>query len=423
MKTVFATNHLNLSIQHLRENLLFPQEFVLLAKRKVRDDEAKALVLPLIADHSLERFALSLGKLELESCVLELLGEPMLQRKRQLLRIMEIRMSPRLTRLIWALVQYDYELPVMREVAVLAAASPSNAEQLLEILFLEKQDLIPPVVETLCREGGDLNSFIVHYHLIAESPLVQAVAQQFFQQTDEKSFLINEEFFLVMIRTTSQENLKPCLIHYLEQSWRYFSCRKINRAILNRFGLPDESGSAIWEDLQPSLRVKYKQWIFIDVMEEHFGLDSKKNALFGKFYKDIQHIQFLADGKIMVLDFGQFGIINLQTMEDHAYLMEKSTLAMELEVLESEGEPRWLRRRLQIEARDVIIEEKSSDILILNIVGVGKLFVQELMEELIRKEEGLWPVKYDHAIARFRETVIRKKCQTSTSVLEDEGLV
>lgn len=56
----------------------------------------------------------------------------------------------------------------------------------------------------------------------------------------------------------------------------------------------------------------------------------------------------------------------------------------------------------------MIIEEKSSDILILNIAGVGKFFVQELMEELLRKEEGLWPVKYDHAIARFMETVVRK---------------
>ena len=110
----------------------------------------------------------------------------------------------------------------------------------------------------------------------------------------------------------------------------------------------------------------------------------------------------------MVLDFGQFGIINLRTMEDHAYLMDRTTLALELKELEGEGEPRWLKGRLQIEARDVIIEEKSSDILILNLAGVGKLFVQELMEELLRKEEGLWPVKFDHAIARFRETAVRK---------------
>ncbi len=140
----------------------------------------------------------------------------------------------------------------------------------------------------------------------------------------------------------------------------------------------------------------------MEVMEEHFGMGSKKNVLFGKFYKDILHIQVLEDHNIIVLDFGRFGIINLRTMEEHAYLMEKTTLVMELEDLKDEGEPRWLKRRLQIEARDVIMEEKSADILILNIVGVGKLFVQELMEELLRKEEGLWPVKFDHAIARFR---------------------
>ena len=404
---MFTVNHFNQSIRHLRENLLLPQEFVLLAKRKGNDEKARLLTL--VPEHSLEGFALTLGKEELESCLLELLGEPASPRTLELLRIMEVRMSPRLTRLIWALVQYDYELPVMREVAVLAAASPSCAEELLKILFAQEQDVIPAIVDTLCQEGGALYPFIAHYHLIAESPLVLAVAEQFFQQTDEKGFLINEEFFLEMIRTTSsEEHLTASLIHYLKQPWRYFSSRRINQALFNRFGLPDETGSAIWEAIEPSLRIKYKQWIFIDVMEEHFGLKSEKNALFGKFYKDILHILFLDNHNIMVLDFGQFGIINLRTMADHAYLMDKTTLAIELKELEGEGgEPRWLTRRLQIEARDVIIEEKSADILILNIAGVGKLFVQELMEELLRKEEGLWPVKFDHAIARFRETLVR----------------
>ena len=363
-------------------------------------------MLIVVPEHSLESFALTLGKEELESCLLELLSELALPRKLKLLRIMEVRMSARLTQLIWAIVQYDYELLAMKELAALAAASPCCAEELLKILFAQEQDLIPAIVDILCKEGGDLYPFIIHYSLIEESPLVQAVAEQYFQQTDEKGFLMNEELFLHMIKTTSEEKLKSCLIHYLELSWRYFSSRKINRTLFNRFGLPDKTGSAIWENLEPSLKIKYKQWIFIDVMEEHFGLDSKKNALFGKFNKDIHYIWFLQDHNIMVLDFGQFGIINLRAMKDHAYLMAKTTLAIELKELEGEGEPRWLKRRLQIEARDVIIEEKSSDILILNIAGVGKLFVEELMEELLRKEEGLWPVKFDHAIARFRETLV-----------------
>jgi len=408
MKKVFTVNNLNISITHLREALLLPQEFVLMAKRKVREDKAKSQV-PFIPEHSIESFALSLGKVELEGCLLELLGEPALQRELEILRIMEIRMSPRLTRLIWVLVQYDYKLPTMRKVAALAAASPNCAEELLKMIFIQEQDLMLAVLETLCQQGGDLDLFIVHNHLISESPLVQAVAQQFFQKTDEKGFLMNEAFFLEIIRTTSEENLKSCLIHYLEQSWRYFSSRKINGALFNRLGLPDESRSAIWEDIEPILRVKYKQWIFIDIMAEHFGLENKKNALFGKFYEDILHVQFLEDGNIMVLDFGQFGIINLRTKEDHAYLMEKTTLAMELKELESTGEPRWLKKTLQIEARDVIIEEKSADILILNIGGVGKFFVQELMEELLRKEKGLWPVKFDHAIARFRQRQSEKE--------------
>jgi len=39
----------------------------------------------------------------------------------------------------------------------------------------------------------------------------------------------------------------------------------------------------------------------------------------------------------------------------------------------------------------------------LNIFEIGKLYVQELLAELLRKEEGLWPVRFKHAIARFKK--------------------
>ncbi|UWG98595.1 hypothetical protein LPY66_07335 [Dehalobacter sp. DCM] len=64
--------------------------------------------------------------------------------------------------------------------------------------------------------------------------------------------------------------------------------------------------------------------------------------------------------------------------------------------------PYWTQRRTDIQARDVIIEEKSSDILVLEMTGLGKLYTQELLNELLRKGEDLWPVKFKQAIARFQ---------------------
>lgn len=400
---MFAANRFNLSIKHLRENLLLPQEFVLLAKSNVLEYEA--LVLPPVHEHSPEKFALSLGRAELESCLLELLTETTLRREQELLRIMAIRMSPWLTKLIWAFAQFDYKLPVLREAATLAAASPNCAEELLKIISGKDKDkdLIFTIVETLLQEGGELCKFISKYNIIAGSSMAKAVIRQFFQQTGETDFLVNEEYFLDMVGTESEEDLRPCLINYLERSWRHFSSRKINRALLKRFGLPEEDSSIIWQNIDPSLITKYKRWIFTDIMEEHFGLKSRKYILFGKFCEAIRRIKLFKDGHILVLDFGHFGIVNIRNMKENSYLMEKNKLETEMENLEAEDEPSWLKNRLPIEARDVIIEEKSSDILILNIAGVGKLFAQELMEELLRKEEGLWPVRYKHAIARFRE--------------------
>jgi hypothetical protein len=46
-------------------------------------------------------------------------------------------------------------------------------------------------------------------------------------------------------------------------------------------------------------------------------------------------------------------------MPEHSYLMEKAVPDRETAFLAAEGEPRWLNKRLAVEARDVIIEERA----------------------------------------------------------------
>ena len=380
---LFAPAKFNQTINHLRQTILLPQEFALLVSNL-----AQGYVLPPFSwdnRRSLELNALSLGKKDLENCLIALTQDPEPELKQKLLRILAVRMSPGLSRLIWALLQYFYLKPALREAAALAAASPTCGEKMLQMLFRQERDIIHAAVEVLRQEEGDLAQFISHYNLIGQSPLSVRIIRQFFQQTDERGFLLNEEFFLETITVSTEAEIKPCLINYLTQPWQFYSSRKINRALLNRFGLPVEGISSVWQEIDPILTARYKQWIFIDVMEEYFGMKNKKLAVFGKFYKDIQEIRFFNDKKIMFLDFGQFGIADLQNMPEHSYLMEKAVLEREKAILADDGEPRWLLERLAIEARDVIIEEKSSDILVLNIFEIGKLYVQELLAELLRK--------------------------------------
>ncbi len=398
---LFAPAKFNQTIDHLRQNILLPQEFALLVSKL-----AQGYVLPPFSwdnRRSLELNALSLGKKDLENCLIALTQNPEPGLKQKLLRILAVRMSPGLSRLIWALLQYFYLQPALREAAALAAAAPVCGEKLLQRLFRQEQDIILAAVEILQQEEEDIAQFLSRYNLIEHSPLTVRIIRQFFQQTGERGFLLNEEFFLETITVSTEAEIEPCLINYLSQPWQFYSSRKINRALLNRFGLPAEGVPSVWTDLDPELTARYKQWIFIEVLEDYFGLKSKKLAVFGKLYKDIKEICFFSDGKIMILDFGQFGIADLQNMPEHSYLMEKAVLEREKAILADVGEPRWLLERLAVEARDVIIEEKSSDILVLNIYEFGKLYVQELLAELLRKEEGLWPVRFKRAIARFKE--------------------
>lgn len=393
-------SQLNRTVEELREKYLLSAEFVLRVRELLEEGrEQGRLPEP---KGPLEAYALSLGKKELENCLFLLLAETEPEKKEKLLEILRLRMSPRLTRLIWALTQYYYELPAVRRAAALGASAGYCTEELLCSLFLEEQDCIGAGADILRQKGGSVARFISDFHVLTDSPFCKAVVRLFFREGKEKDFLTNEDYFLRLIESDSEEEIKPVLINYLAQPWVFYSSRKINKMLFQRFGLPEDGVSPIWQEIDSQLILKYQHWVFLDSMEDFFGAESKRYLIFSKFYKELRHIRFYQEKQIMILDFAQFGIVNLQDVPEFSYLMEKGRLEREAEHLAEGGEPRWLQSRGGIEARDVIIEEKSSDILILHIVGLGKLYVEELMRELLRKGEELWPVRFKHAILRFK---------------------
>jgi hypothetical protein len=399
----FTPERLNSTMDVLRETVLLPHEF---AERVSRNREPEIFEDDFSRfQGSLESYAFSLGKRELEDCLVALIQDDRPEMKSVILQILKLRMSPRLIGLIRALTQYFYELPEMREASRLAANSRDCSDELLHELFDQEKDIIEAAVNLIHQNEEMVSPMMTRYRLITGSPFCKAVIRRFFQFGNEESFLLNEKHFLKMIDADSEQDLLPVVINYLDQPWKQAPSRSINRKLLQRFGLPEDEKSWIWADIGTDLIAKYRQWIFLDMMEDFFGLDNRKYLIFSRYYQELKHIGLYHDDQIMVLDFGQFGILNLKEMAEYSWLMEKSTLEMELETLQKGEELRLIHRKTDIEARDVIIEEKSSDILVLNLTGVGKLYVAELMGELLRRGEEIWPVKFKHAISRFREKI------------------
>ncbi|MCM1565294.1 MAG: hypothetical protein NC238_04975 [Dehalobacter sp.] len=399
----FTPERLNSTMDVLRETVLLPHEFAERVSRNpepgtFKDDFSRF-------QGSLESYAFSLGKRELEDCLVALIQDHRPEMKSVILQILKLRMSPRLISLIRALTQYFYELPEMRKASRLAANSRDCSDELLHELFDQEKDIIEAAVNLIHQNEEMVSPMITRYRLITGSPFCKAVIRRFFQDGNEESFLLNEDYFLEMIDADSERDLVPVVINYLDQTWTQAPSRSINRKLLQRFGLPEDEKSIIWENTDADLIAKYRQWVFLDMMEDFFGPDNRKYLIFSRYYQELKHIGLYHDDQIMVLDFGQFGILDLKEMAEYSWLMEKSTLEMELETLQKGEELRLIHRKTDIEARDVIIEEKSSDILVLNLTGVGKLYVAELMGELLRRGEEIWPVKFKHAISRFREKI------------------
>ncbi len=337
-----------------------------------------------------------------------LAGEENAKVKSVILRIVELRMSRRLASLIWALSQYYYESPEIRQAAVLAVSAECCTGELMRELFGREQDIVEAAVAVIRQSGGLIGRVIGGARIVPGSPLCRNVVLSYFRQGSEQDFLRNEEFFLQIIRQTADEEILPVLIHYLNLPWELYSSRRINRALHERFGLPEDGVSPLWASIDPGLIRKFLQWVFVDVMEDFFGADSRKFAVFSKYNRDMVHLHLYQEDQVLVLDFGPFGIVHSKENAETAWLMEKLTLQRELNKLSGGDEPGWTRMREDIEARDVIIEEKSADVLVLNVGGIGKLYVEELMQELLRKEDEIWPVRFRHAVLRFKESAVRQ---------------
>lgn len=390
----------NNTISYLRENYLLPREFALQVYQRV-----KQCKLPEGFTYSkeyLENYALRLGKKELEDCLVCLLHENRPEVTSAILETLQIRMSTRLIDLIWALTQYFYELPNMRKAARLAASSLICRDVVLKTLFQEERNYIEAGVDVIRQNNQNIAQVLSENNLIVDSPLWCIIMRHFFLQGNEQSFLMNENYFMNLLDASSEEEILPILINYLNQPWSFYISRKINRKILELYGLPEDHISSIWSKLSPDLIRKFKQWIFLDILEDFFGAESRKNSVLSKYHKEIVHISFFDEDNIMMINFGSFGILNIRDIQGYSWLMNNETMNMAVESLSKGEEIPWIKTRMNVDARDVIIEEMSSDILILNMAGIGKLYVEELMTELLRKGQGMWTVRFKQAIARFK---------------------
>lgn len=408
------------ALDHLRNTLLLPTEFAL----RVSNGELQS-TLPDDWNQSagpLARVAFSLGKAELESCLIMLVQENSDEVTSAILKIIELRMSPRLVQLIWALTQYFYRLPDMRKAARLAANSKDCGEEMLKVLFSWEQDYIGCGAKVIIDHDGIISDVIERHNIILDSPLTNVIFQQFFLQATEREFLYNQQYFVKILNQGAETDLLPVIINYLAQPWMNDSSKSINMQLRKRFGMPEDGKSAIWANIPEDLITRYRQLVFLNMMAEFFGMDSRKYTILSKFRHDITAIRTYHNKEVMAIDFGQFGIIDTITMKDHSLLLEKATMEITLENLnkqDQEGittsdnesvsetgmnvkEPIWSQRKTDIQARDVIIEEKSSDVLVLEMSGLGKLYTEELMNELLRKGEEHWPVRFKQAIARFK---------------------
>ena len=152
----------------------------------------------------------------------------------------------------------------------------------------------------------------------------------------------------------------------------------VNEQLLESLGEPESSEG--WRAYQPPQRQKFIRWRYLRDMRRYFDLNEKKLGVVAGYLTHIKGVRTEGnpDNIILIVDFGEFAVLDDESETDFSYLCDKFALGKILEEKNIETEGKKLA-----DARSFILEEADDDLIRLNFFSVGKLYIQETLNILL----------------------------------------
>lgn len=309
-----------------------------------------------------------------------------------LIDILNKRINHRLIKIIWQLYQLKYEekndninevLKVVYDFNNIEGKNTDEGEILSK--FYESSGF-EHILKLMNGFELPVNSFRKAYHLNKKNPLLWEAFKRFFEQCEKDRYKYNEAWTIRIIEANETSDLTKLITNYLDKLNEEEFIDEINLKLLNKMGYPYSSDE--WKNIGDEYKKKFSNWNSSRLLANHFkGKSNKKYKLLNKYLKDIKEIFPMKEGKLLIIDFNDFIILDDLDIEYYSYLINKERFEQIKEGLEYESIKVFMNREEKPpEARDYIIEESESSILQLNYREVGKLYIKKTLDIMLGNE-------------------------------------
>ena len=333
----------------------------------------------------LEEYAFGLSGKALEGLLLDLIHVVDPDRIDQAVRILKIRFSPRLVKLLTMLYQF-YETSeglneCLREYnAILshrAARTPAE-------LFIKQVGNLPDKFEAICdaidEMRWDIAGTLKEYAIYTKSPFAGNCVLMYLSRASKPALLLNRSWIIKCL----QDQPTPKLTRLIENYLSTFNLKDyhdgINLAIEHKLGHPYSSTD--WEFYPTELKHRFAQWAFLHQLKLHTIEVPKKYMILSKYVDQVRDSYKIEEENLFVIDFGEIIIADI---EDRPYSFFYQRDAFEAEMrawrIDKEQLPTFIRiDKRNLTARDFIIEEVEEPCVKLSYEGIDILYIHEMLD-------------------------------------------
>lgn len=380
-KVVFKPTRLLECINSLSTEFFLPEEFPM----RTLSEEISLLIsdAAYIPANDLEKYAFILNSKELEQILLYL---PVA--KEDELNAIEIifkkRANRRILKLYWALFQYNFDNISVKKIGLIILDSLYNTNESKDIIYRNlSYAVLDKGIDKICgilkTQNCLVSSFLVDNNLILESPFTIKVLEALFSSCTKESFLLNEKFLLYTLKTTSLENLHKILNCYLDILDEREYLLSINTYIYERLGWPYISDN--WSYIHKNLQDKFVRWDYIRKLNIHITKNKNKLNVLTEYYKHFKNVYLSNDNQIIVIDFGEFSLVDDNELSNYSYIVKDSTYKKLCKTIEDLGfDIIKFQKKYILSARDFIIDENEENIMLLDYNNIGRLYIKEMLD-------------------------------------------
>ncbi len=408
-------------IKGLKDRFYTVEEFPLINREVLPQGVLlKAMEVP---EDKTERFAFKLRGKELEGLLFDLKDTSDNKKIERVYRILALRLTPRILKLLAILFQYNYTSLGLTEVldklsAKIKIKENYNAAEAFFWHLGQTEDKFSALGQIIDEHGKDINKTFRELNINSQSPFAREAVYKYLNSVSKEGFTINLKWVVWTIENRTAEELQGLLTHYLSA----FDIREyhdgINLSILNKLGQPNRSEE--WSYYDRQLREKFTQWYFLNRLKKHTLSMPKKFKVLSKYYKQVRNIFEIAEESLMVIDFGDIVIADISN-RPYSYFYEKDVFEKEMTAWENSKaqeeaakelyvedmdnspepyQPTFLRMdKKNLTARDFMIEEIEEPCIKLSYEGIDVLYINEMLDIKM----GLEPDMRRKQLAKLRK--------------------